>query len=123
MPTKIPVNGFGRIGRMAMMATTWPYLLQRAQRLVTQSIEAEELREMEEIDRRHGLVRESQTYTLTRHPDNSFTFYPKESAITDVCIDGKLPKQRYHDRTFPKDYAKKKKAKRRQQKQARRNHK
>ena len=31
-----------------------------------------------------------------------------------------LPKERYHDRTFPKDYWKKKKAKRRIQKQSRR---
>lgn len=30
-----------------------------------------------------------------------------------------LPKERYHDRTFPKDYWKKKKAKRRIQKQSR----
>ena len=30
-----------------------------------------------------------------------------------------LPKQRYHDRTFPKDYWKKKKAKRRKQNQSR----
>lgn len=44
-----------------------------------------------------------------------------QTAIRDVYVDVLgLDKDRYHDRTFTRDYAKKKKAKRRQQRQARR---
>lgn len=82
------------------------------------------MREIEEIDRRNGLDRETQTYALIRKPDKSYVYHPPESAITDAVIDTSgLPNARYHDRTFPKDYVKKKKAKRRQQKQARRRNK
>ena len=122
MPTKIPVNGFGRLGKMLAMAQTWPYLMESQRRMLTQSMEEQKLREIEEIDRRHGLDREAQTYALTRKPDNSYVFYPPESAVTDAVVDtSDLPNARYHNRTFPKDYAKKKKAKRRQQKPRRRN--
>ena len=124
MPTKIPVNGFGRIGKLAMMAQTWPYLLEGQRRMLTQSMKEQELREIEEADLRHVLDREAQTYVLTRKPDNSYVFHLPESAVTDAVVDtSDLPNARYHDRTFPKDYAKKKKAKRRQQKQARRRNK
>jgi hypothetical protein len=121
MPTKIPVNGFGRIGKMLAMAQTWPYLMEGQRRMMTRSMKVQELREIEKADRRHGLDREAQTYALIRKPDNSYVFHPPESAVTDAVVDtSDLPNARYHDRTFPKDYAKKKKAKRRQQKQARR---
>ena len=124
MPTKIPVNGFGRIGKLSLTATAWPYLLEGQRRMLTQNMKVQELREIEEIDRRHGLDREAQTYALTRKPDNSYVFYPPESVVTDVVVDtSDIPNPRYHDRTFPKDYYKKKKAKRRQQKQSRRKNK
>ena len=124
MPTKIPVNGFGRLGKLAMMAQTWPYLLEGQRRMLTQSMKVQELREMEETDLRHGLDRKAQTYALTRKPDNSYVFHPPESVVTDAVVDtSDLPNARYHNRTFPKDYAKKKKAKRCQQKQARRRNK
>ena len=82
----------------------------------------QERRDIEEIDRLHGLDREAQkTYVLTRKPDNSYTIHLSESDVTDIVVDTSgLPNARYHDRIFPKDYAKKKKAKRRQQKQSRR---
>lgn len=42
-----------------------------------------------------------------------------QKSIVDVDTED-LPKERYHDRTFPKNYYKKKKKKRRMQKQSRR---
>ena len=120
MPTKIPVNGFGRLGKMLAMAQTWPYLMESQCRMMTQSMKGQDRRDIEEIDRLHGLDREAQkTYVLTRKPDNSHIIYPSESDVTDIVVDtSELP--RYHNRIFPKDYAKKKKAKCRQQKQSRR---
>jgi len=122
MSTKIPVNGFGRIGKMWAMAQTWPYLMESQRRVMTQSMKEQERRDIEEIDRLHGSVPEAQkTYVLARKPDNSYTIHLSESDVTDIVVDtSELPKARYHDRIFPKDYAKKKKAKRRQQKQSRR---
>jgi glyceraldehyde-3-phosphate dehydrogenase/erythrose-4-phosphate dehydrogenase len=122
MLTKIPVNGFGRIGKMLAMAQTWPYLMESQRRVMTQSMKEQERRDIEEIDRLHGSVPEAQkTYVLARKPDNSYTIHLSESDVTDIVVDtSELPKARYHDRIFPKDYAKKKKAKRRQQKQSRR---
>ena len=124
MPTKIPVNGFGRLGKLSLMATAYPYLPEGQRRMLTQTMNEQELREIEEADRRHGLDRTAQTYALTRKPDDSYVFHSPESSVTDVLVDTLgLPNARYHDRTFPKDYAKKKKTKRRQQKQARRRNK
>lgn len=60
MPTKIPVNGFGRIGKMLAMAQTWPYLMESQRRMMTQSMKEQELRDIEEINRLHGLDREAQ---------------------------------------------------------------
>lgn len=111
--TKIPVSGYGRLGKLVMMATVWPY-----SRTLTRAMNEKELRELDEIDRRNGLDRDAQTYALISKPDNSFLFHLPESAVTDVRFDGEMPKERYHDRTFPKDYYKRKKAKRRQQKQS-----
>lgn len=122
MPTKIPVNGFGRLGKMLAMAQTWPYLMESQRRMMTQSMKEQERRDIEEIDRLHGLDREAQkTYVLTRKPDNSYVIHLSESDVTDIVVDtSDLPNARYHNRIFSKDYAKKKKAKRRQQKQSRR---
>ena len=119
MPTKIPVNGFGRLGKMLAMSQTWPYLMGSQRRMMTQSMKEQDRRDIEEIDRLYGLDREAQkTYVLTRKSDN---IYLLESGVTDIVVDtSELPKARYHNRIFPKDYAKKKKAQRRQQKQSRR---
>ena len=122
MPTKIPVNGFGRLGKMLAMAQTWPYLMESQRRMMTQSMKEQERRDIEEIDRLHGSAREAQkTYVLTRKPDNSYAIHLSESDVTDIVVNtSELPEARYHNRIFPKYYAKKKKAKRRQQKQSRR---
>ena len=122
MPTRIPVNGFGRLGKMLAIAQTWPYLMESQRRMMTQSMKEQERRDIEEINRLHGLDREAQkTYVLTRKPDNSYTIHLSESDVTDIIVDtSDLPNARYHNRIFPKDYAKKKKATRRQQKQSRR---
>lgn len=122
MPKRIPLNGTGRLGRLAMMVTVWPYLMMTdARRALTNILEVERQREKDELDRLHGIDRTAQTYALIRQPDDSFKFKLPDSACCDVHIDGGIPKDRYHDRTFPKDYTKKKKAKRRQQKQGRKN--
>ena len=124
MSGKIALNGFGRLGKLAMMAQMWPYLMEGQRRMLTRSMKEQELREIEEADLRHGLDRKAQTYALICKPDNSYVFHLPESIVTDAVVDmSDLPDVRYHDRTFPKDYAKKKKAKRRQQKQSRRRNK
>ena len=117
--TKIPVNGYGRLGKLAMMASMWPCMTTEERRALTRAMNEKELRGLDEIDRRNGLDRDAQAYALIRKPDNSLLFHLTESAVTDVRFDGEMPKERYHDRTFPKDYYKRKKAKRRQQKQSR----
>lgn len=123
MPKRIPLNGTGRLGRLAMMASAWPFLMAGERRALANILEEERQREKDELDRLHGIDRTTQTYVLIRQPDDSFKFKLPDSACYDVHIDGEIPKDRYHDRTFPKDYAKKKKAKRRHQKQGRKNRK
>lgn len=124
MPKRIPLNGTGRLGRLAMMAPVWSYLMMTdARRALTNILEVERQRDKDELDRLHGIYRTAQTYVLIRQPDDSFKFKLPDSACCDVHIDGEIPKDRYHDRTFQKDYTKKKKAKRRQQKQGRKNRK
>ena len=87
MPTKIPVNGFGRLGKMLAMAQTWPYLMESQRRMMTQSMKEQERRDIEEIDRLHGLDREAQkTYVLTRKPDNSYAIHLSESDVTDIVV-------------------------------------
>ena len=64
------------------------------------------------------------SYELRQDPNcpHTFTFHLPESAVTDVRFDD-MPviHDRYWNRQFPKNHAKKKKASRRQQRQARRN--
>lgn len=101
---------------------TFPYLLELQRRALMRIIKEKELRELEEIDRMHGKDREAQIYALTRMSDNTYKFNLPETTATDLHIDGEFPNERYHDRIFPKDYQKKKKARRRQQKLSRRKH-
>lgn len=84
--------------------------------------EEQERRKLGAAVHKNGLERDIQTYALTYSPDYMYMSKLPDSACCEVRINGELPKERYHDRTFPKDYAKKKKAKRRAQKQARRKH-
>lgn len=121
MPGKnrIALNGFGRLALLAQTMPVLPALEHRAmQSMIAEASRIDTATSEQEFT---GLDRDEQRlYALTRHADNSYTFHPPETAVTDVRINGELPKGRYHDRTFPKDYTKKKKAKRRQQKQSRR---
>ena len=124
MPGKnrIALNGFGRIGRM--MAQTRPYLTEPYRHFVSATAMEISRREAEATDD-ESIVREiaaapklrldptdnPQIYTIHRLP---------ESAVGPVYSSPSKERSRYEGRQFPKDYAKKKKAKRRQQKQARR---
>ena len=88
MPTKIPVNGFGRLGKMLAMSQTWPYLMGSQRRMMTQSMKEQDRRDIEGIDRLYGLDREAQkTYVLTRKPDNSLAIHLSESDVTDIVVD------------------------------------
>lgn len=118
MPHKIALNGFGRLGRLALMAQTLPLMPPGAKRVFEDGIES--LKDViNEKDNRNVSLRMYPTPT-----SREFELRPPESVVTDVMVDtSDLPNARYHDRTFPKDYAKKKKAKRRQQKHARRRNK
>lgn len=69
MPKRIPLNGTGRIGRLAMMAPVWPFLMAGERRALANILEVERLREKDELDRLHGLERTAQTYALIRQPD------------------------------------------------------
>lgn len=118
MPHKIALNGFGWLGRLALMAQTAPLISQKADRIFKQGLES--LKEaVADTDRRSASLRMYPTADI-----RVFSLKPPDPTVTDALVDTSgLPNARYHDRTFPKDYAKKKKAKRRQQKQARRRNK
>ena len=118
MPHKIALNGFGRVGRLALMAQTLPLIPPGAKRVFEDGIES--LKDViNEKDNRYVSLRMYPTPT-----SREFKLRPPESVVTDAVVDtSDIPNPRYHDRTFPKDYYKKKKAKRRQQKQARRRNK
>ena len=118
MPHKIILNGFGRLGRLALMAQTLPLMPPGIKRVFEDGIES--LKDViNEKDNRNASLRMYPTPTSWE-----FKLRPPESVVTDVVVDtSDIPNPRYHDRTFPKDYYKAKKAKRRQQKQARRRNK
>lgn len=118
MPHKIALNGFGRLGRLALMAQTLPLMPPGAKRVFENAIES--LKDViNEKDNRNVSLRMYPTPTCME-----FKLRPPESVVTDAVVDtSDIPNPRYHDRTFPKHYDKKKRAKRRQQKQARRRNK
>lgn len=118
MPGKIALNGFGRLARLALMAQTAPLISQKADRIFKQGLES--LKEaVADTDRRSDKLRMYPTADI-----REISLGPPDPTVTDALVDTSgLPNARYHDRTFPKDYVKKKKAKRRQQKQARRKNK
>ena len=118
MPGKIVLNGFGRLGRLALMAQTAPLISQKADMVFKQGLES--LKEtVADADRRSVSLRMYPTADI-----REFSIKPPNLKVTDDLVDTSgLPNARYHDRTFPKDYAKKKKAKCRQQKRARRRNK
>ena len=113
MPHKIALNGFGRVGRLALMAQTLPLMPPGAKRVFEDGIES--LKDViNEKDNRNVSLRMYPTPT-----SREFKLRPPDSVVTDAVVDtSDLPNARYHDRTFPKDYYKRKKTKRRQQKQS-----
>lgn len=122
MPRKLPPNGTDFLYRLSLMykSGVWPAMLEEQRRMLMRNVEIQEQRELEEMERELGLDRQAQIYEVSCKPDNSFLYRMPDTAVTDTRIDEDIPKARYHDRVFPKDYTKKKKAKRRAQKQARR---
>lgn len=113
MPHKIALNGFGRLGRLALMAQTLPLMPPGAKRVFEDGIES-----LKDVINK----KDNRNVSLRMHPtptSREFKLRPPESVVTDVMVDtSDLPNARYHDRTFPKDCYKRKKAKRRQQKQS-----
>ena len=111
--SKIPLNGFGRIGRLAMAGQTLPLMNETAKAVFDEGIERERQRELEKMDELPDP--DANTYVITRKPDDSLAgpFYSLPTKAMYKHSGGQKPK----------DYAKKKKAKRRQQRQARRKNK
>ena len=122
---KIALNGFGSIGRLMMQ--TMPilsYAPEPERRAMQNMIDEAQRRDTLEAERKkHELFCNPPSHTLHHDPyqPHTFTFHLPESAVTDVRVDdAPVINDRYWNRQFPKDYAKKKKAKRRQQNQSRR---
>ncbi len=107
--SKIPLNGFGRISRLAMAAQVLPLMNDTAKAVFDEGIERERLQKLEEMDELPDP--DSNTYMITRKPDDSLVG-PFYSLPTKAMY-------KHSGNQKPKDYAKKKKAKRRQQKHAR----
>ena len=138
---KIPLNGFGRLGRLAFMssigADSISYAeLKDAEKLAEQmlptvfvpkdlfeKIPPKMISEQEAIH--HCIIKPTERVTVKLPITDNLLLTEKLKDIikqksVEIGVDTEdLPKERYHDRTFPKDFWKKKKAKRRIQKQSR----
>ena len=140
---KIALNGFGRLGRLACMSSigadslSYAELKETAEKLMEptlptifvpkdlfENIPPKLISEQEAI---HHCIIKPTEYVTAKLPitDNLLLTEKLKDIIsrTPIKVDvdtEDLPKERYHDRTFPKNYYKKKKAKRRIQKQSRR---
>lgn len=139
---KIPLNGFGRLGRLTFMSSigadsfSYAELKETAEKLaepklptvfvpkdVFESVPPNIILEQEAI---HHCIIKPVEYMSAKLPimDNlslqeSLKQFIKKDPVA-VCVDTTdLPKERYHDRTFPKNYWEKKKAKRRIQNKSR----
>ena len=139
---KIPLNGFGRLGRLAFMSSigadslSYAELKKTAEKLMEptlptvfvpkdlfENIPPKLISEQEAI---HHCIIKPTEYVTAKLPitDNLLLTEKLKDIIkqksVEIGVDTEdIPKERYHDRTFPKDYWKKKKAKRRIQKQSR----
>lgn len=139
---KIALNGFGRLGRLACMSSigadslSYAELKETAEKLMEptlptvfvpkdlfENIPPKLISEQEAI---HHCIIKPTEYVTAKLPitDNLLLTEKLKDIIsrTPIKVDvdtEDLPKERYHDRTFPKDFWKKKKAKRRIQKQSR----
>ena len=139
---KIPLNGFGRLGRLAFMSSigadslSYAELKETAEKLMEptlptvfvpkdlfENIPPKLISEQEAIH--HCIIKPTERVTVKLPITDNLLLTEKLKDIikqksVEIGVDTEdLPKERYHDRTFPKDYWKKKKAKRRIQKQSR----
>lgn len=139
---KIPLNGFGRLDRLAFMSSigadslSYAELKETTEKLMEpplstvfvpkdlfENIPPKLISEQEAI---HHCIIKPTEHVMVNLPitenlalvDKLKDIVSKKSIRIDIDT-SKLPKERYHDRTFPKDFWKKKKAKRRIQKQSR----
>lgn len=140
---KIPINGFGRLGRLAFMSSigadslNYAELKETAEKLMQptlptvfvpkvlfDSIPHNIILEQEAIH--HCIIKPVEYMSVKLPITDNLALSEKLKQIiiqkpVKPCVDmSDLPKERYHDRTFPKNYWKKKKAKRRIQKKSRR---
>jgi len=139
---KIPLNGFGRLGRLAFMSSigadslSYAELKETAEKLMEPTLQTvfvpKDLFEnippklISEQEAIHHCIIKPTEYVTAKLPitDNLLLTEKLKQIIIQKpvkpCVDmSDLPKERYHDRTFPNDFWKKKKAKRRIQKQSR----
>lgn len=139
---KIALNGFGRLGKLAFMSSigadslSYAELKETAEKLMEptlptvfvpkdlfENIPPKLISEQEAI---HHCIIKPTEYVTAKLPitDNLLLTEKLKDIIkqksVEIGVDTEdIPKERYHDRTFPKDFWKKKKAKRRIQKQSR----
>lgn len=139
---KIALNGFGMLGKLAFMSSigadslNYAELKETAEKLMEptlptvfvpkdlfENIPPKLISEQEAIH--HCIIKPSEYVTAKLPIMDNLALAEKLKDMIDrmpikVEVDTEdLPKERYHDRTFPKDYRKKKKAKRRIQKKSR----
>ena len=138
---KIPLNGFGRLGRLAFMSSTgadslsYAELKETAEKLMEPTLPTvvipndlflrvypKMITALEVFD--NYIIQPERLEAKLPITDNLALADKLKQIIIQKpvkpCVDmSDLPKERYHDRTFPKDFWKKKKAKRRIQKQSR----
>lgn len=139
---KIALNGFGRLGRLAFMSSigadsfSSAELKETAEKLmqpklptvfipigIFELIPPKIISEQETVH--HCIIKPAERIEARLPIMDNLALAEKLKDMIDrmpikVDVDTEdLPKERYHDRTFPKDYWKKKKAKRRIQKQSR----
>lgn len=139
---KIPLNGFGRLGRLAFMSSigadslSYAELKETAEKLMEptlptvfvpkdlfENIPPKMISEQEAIH--HCIIKPTERVTVKLPITDNLLLTEKLKNIikqksVEIGVDTEdLPKERYHDRTFPKNFWKKKKAKRRIQKQSR----
>lgn len=139
---KIALNGFGRLGKLALTSSigvdsiSVSELKETAEKLMEptlptvfvpkdlfENIPPKLISEQEAI---HHCIIKPTEYVTAKLPitDNLLLTEKLKDIIkqksVEIGVDTEdIPKERYHDRTFPKDFWKKKKAKRRIQKQSR----
>ena len=139
---KIPLNGFGRLGRLAFMSSlgadsfSYAELKETAEKLMEPTLPTVFIPKglfeaiptnilLEQAAIHHCIIKPMERIEARLPIMDNLALAEKLKDMIDrmpikVDVDTEdLPKERYHDRTFPKDYWKKKKSKRRIQKQSR----